>query len=41
MRRTEKRLAVRIMLPEDQHSNHMKNFRRNQEEPDIMISMKK
>ena len=39
--RATKRLAVRIMSPEDQHPRIMGNFRRNLGEPDRMISMNK
>ena len=39
-KRAMKRLAVRIMSPEDQHPRIMEYFRRNLEEPDRMISMK-
>ena len=36
----KKRMAVRIMLSEDQHPRIMEYFRRNLGEPDRMISMK-
>ena len=36
----KKRLAVRIMSPEDQHPRIMEYFRRNLGKPDRMISMK-
>ena len=39
-KRAKKRLAVRIMSPEDQHPRIMEYFRRNLGEPDRMISMK-
>ena len=39
-KRAKKRLAVRIMSPEDQHPRIMEYFRRNLREPDGMISMK-
>ena len=39
-KRANKRLAVRIMSPEDQHPRIMEYFRRNLREPDRMISMK-
>ena len=39
-KRAKKRLAVRIMSPEDQHPPIMEYFRRNLREPDGMISMK-
>ena len=39
-KRAKKRLAVRIMLLEDQHARIMKYFRRNLGERDQMISMK-
>ena len=40
-KRAKKRLAVRIMWPEDQHPRIMQYFRRNLGEPDQMISTKK
>ena len=39
-KRAKKRMAVRIMLPEDQHPRIMEYFRRNLGEPDRMIFMK-
>ena len=39
-KRAKKRLAVRIMSPEDQHHRIMEYFWRNLGEPDRMISMK-
>ena len=39
-KRAKKRLAVRIMSPEDQHPRIMEYFRRNLGEPERMISMK-
>ena len=39
-KRAKKRLAVRIMSPEDQHPSIMEYFRRNLGEPDRMLSMK-
>ena len=39
-KRAKKRLAVRIMSPEDQHPRIMEYFRRNLGEPDRMISMR-
>ena len=39
-KRAKKRLAGRIVSPEDQHPRIMKYFRRNLGEPDRMISMK-
>ena len=39
-KRAKKRLAVRIMSPEDQHPRIMEYFRRNRGEPCRMISMK-
>ena len=39
-KRAKKRLAVRIMSPQDQHPRFMEYFRRNLGEPDRMISMK-
>ena len=39
-KRAKKRLAVRIMSPEDQHPRIMEYFRRNLGEPDRMITMK-
>ena len=39
-KRAKKRLAVRIMSPEDEHPRIMEYFRRNPGEPDRMISMK-
>ena len=39
-KQAKKRLAVRIMLPEDQHPRIMEYFRRNLGEPDQMITMK-
>ena len=39
-KRAKKRLAVRIMSPEDQHRRIIKYFRGNLGEPDRMISMK-
>ena len=39
-KRAKKRLAVRIMSPEDQHPGIMEYFRRNLGEPDQMIPMK-
>ena len=39
-KRAKKRLAARIMLPEDQHPRIIEHFRRNLGEPDRMISMK-
>ena len=39
-KRAKKRLAVRIMSPEDQHPRIVEYFRRNLGEPDRMISMK-